>query len=162
MELITNTRFHHTLTGTEFALPAGWNFTYQEPSSGGGEQVGFVFSGDSHKPVIDAFVWMKAEARTADEIPDQLRSSVDYKAGMREGMPGYKMLRKTIVRRTVGGQLALSAQAEFDEGSDKMIEYHTWVMSEKTHVYLSARMRAADFADNQARVDHILDSFLVP
>jgi hypothetical protein len=105
---------------------------------------------------------MRAEPHTGDEIPDQLRSSVGYKAGIREGTPGYKMLKKTIRAKTVGGQLALSAQAQFDEGSVKMIEYRTWTTSEKTHVYLSARMRAADFANVQPRIDQILGSFLIP
>jgi hypothetical protein len=157
-----NGRFHHTLTGTEFSLPAGWAIAYQGQSSGGGEQVGFAFAGDSSTPPVEAFVWMRAETHTADEIPDQLRSAVDYKAGMREGIPGYKMLKKTIETKTVGGQLALSVQAQFDEGSVKMIEYHTSAPSEKTHVYLSARMRASDFAKVQARIDQVLNTFLVP
>jgi hypothetical protein len=158
----TNGRFHHFLTGTEFSLPDEWTVTYQGQSSGGGEQIGFSLAGSSYAPPVEAFAWMKAEALTPDEIPEQLRSSVDYKAGMRDGTPGYKMLKKTIERKTVAGQQALSAQAQFDKGSDKMIEYHTWVISEKTHVYLSARMRAADFASAQPRIDRILDSFLVP
>jgi len=157
-----NGRFHHTLTGTEFSLPQDWTVSYQGKSSGGGEQIGFTLAGNSTTPPIEAFVWMKADALTSGEIPDQLRSDVDFKAGMRQSMPGYKMLKNTIDRKTIAGQLALSVQAQFDKGNDKMIEYHTWVRSEKTHVYLSARVREADFADGQSRIDQILGSFLVP
>lgn len=158
----TNGRFHHTLTGTEFSLQAGWTVKYQGQSSNGGEQIGFAFAGDSNSPPIDAFVWLKAETHAPDEIPDQLRSAIDYKAGMREGTPGYKMLKTTIEKKTVGGQLAVSVQAQFDERGVKMTEYHTWATSEKTHVYLSARVLAADFPKAQARIDQILDTFLVP
>jgi len=159
---LTNGRFHHTLTGTEFSIPTGWTIKYQGQSSGNGEQIGFAYAGDSSTPPIDAFVWMRAEPHTPDEIPDQLRSAVDYKAGMREGMPGYKMLKSTIENKTVGGQLALSVQAQFEENRVRMIEYHTWATSEKTHVYVSARVRAADFPAAQARIDQILRTFLVP
>jgi hypothetical protein len=40
------------------------------------------------------------------------------------------MLKQTIERKAVGGQLALSAQAQFHEDSVKMTEYHKWVISE--------------------------------
>ncbi|HWE49238.1 MAG TPA: hypothetical protein VG273_05595 [Bryobacteraceae bacterium] len=159
----TNNRFHHNLTGTEFSLPAGWIVTYQGKSSGGGEQVGFTFSSDSGQPLISAFVWMKPESRKPDQIPDQLRSAVEFKAGQRQaGMANYQMLRKTIERRAVAGQQALSVLAHYLEGAAPMTEYHTWAISGKTSVYVSARMREADFENLKVKVDEILDTFLIP
>jgi hypothetical protein len=159
----TNNRFHHTLTGTEFSLPAGWSAMYQGHSSGGGEQIGFALNSDAGEPLIRAFVWMKPESRPADQISSQLRSAVEFKAGQRQPMmANYQMLRKTIEPRAVAGWQALSVQAQYVEGSTTMIEYHTWIITGRTSVYLSARMRQTDFDSLKAKVDEILDTFSIP
>jgi hypothetical protein len=73
------------------------------------------------------------------------------------------MLRRTIEKKTVGGQAAGSIEAEYvDDGNVKMIEYHTWVISEKTHAYLPARVRAEEFENFKGQIDLILASFSVP
>jgi hypothetical protein len=158
---LTDGRFHHTLTGTEFTLPLGWTVDYQGQSSGDGEQIGFT--GDASGPPVSAFVWMRAEAHPGGELAERLTGSMNFKAGQRESeFTGYKMLKNTMIFKTVGGRQALSAQAQYTEKNTPMIEYNTWAYSETTHIYLSARMRAEDFAVNQGRIDQILGTFLIP
>src|SRR5580704_13003617 len=162
----TNGRFHHTLTGTEFTMPLDWTIGFQGLSSGGGEAISFVTRSagvsDTSAPV-EVFVWMKSHDLAAADIPDELRSKIDFKAGQREGMgiTGFRMLKNTLQHKTIGGQLALSIEGEFDEANVKMTEYNTWVMSEKTHVYIRARVRTQDFPGFQGRVDQIIDTFVV-
>lgn len=157
-----NGRYHHTLTGTEFSLPAGWALTYQAPSSGGGEQVGFTFTGDSGQ-LISAFVWMKKQSGPPDSVPDQLRSAADFKAGQRQAMfADYRMLKNTVEQKTVSGQNALSIQAHFVDHGENMIEYSTWAISAKTSVYISVRMRQDDFDKLRINVDQIIDTLLIP
>ncbi len=154
----SNGRFHHTLTATEFTFPSDWTLVYQGQSSGGGQQIGFTNS-TLH---VDAFVWMKLNPIASSEIPDKLRSVIDFKAGQREGTPGFTMLRNTIEHKTVGGQSAVSIESEYDQGNVKMEEYHTWVISEKTQAYLSARVPAQDFLTVKSQIDFILATFSVP
>jgi hypothetical protein len=98
----------------------------------------------------------------AADIPDKLPSLVDFKAGQREGVPEYKMLNNALQKKTAGGQMAVSIEAEFDQDNVKMIEYNTWMVSQKTHAYLCARVRVHDFASVQPRIDMILATFSVP
>src|SRR5271157_3655662 len=99
-----NGRYHHDLTGTEFTLSPDWRITYQAPSSGGGQQVGFINRGLR----MEAFVWMK-----------------------RQDVPGFLMLPETAEHRLVDGKQALSVESEYYRGNDRMVEYYTWVKSEK-------------------------------
>jgi hypothetical protein len=106
---------------------------------------------------------MKPESRPPDQIADQLRSAIEFKAGQRQSMlSDYQMLRKTIEQRGVAGHQALSVQAHYVQGSMPMTEYHTWVITGKTSVYLSARMREADFDNLKAKLEEILDTFSIP
>jgi hypothetical protein len=157
----TGGRFHHTLTGTEFSFPPNWTLAHQGPSGGGGQLIRFILDSTPH---VEAFVWMKPHTMAPADIPDKLRSLVDFKAGQRERVPGYHMLRNTIEKKTVGGQAAVSIEAGYitGDGSLKMIEYNTWVISEKTHANLCARVRAEDFPSLKGQIDQILASFMVP
>jgi hypothetical protein len=162
----TNGRFHHTLTGTEFTIPMDWTIGFQGQSTGGGEAIAFAsrYSGGSDPSApVEVFVWMKPHDLPAADISDELRSKIDFKAGQREGMgvTGYRMLKSTLQHKTVGGQLAVSVEGAFDEANVKMTEYNTWVISEKTHVYIRARVRTKDFSGFQGRVDQIIDTFVV-
>jgi hypothetical protein len=107
---------------------------------------------------------MKPHNLAAVDIPDTLRSAIDYKAGQREGMgvTTYKMLKNTLQHKTVGGQAAVSIEAEFERVNAKMIEYNTWAVSEKTHVYVRARVLAEDFSSVQGQINQILETFNIP
>ena len=154
----TNGRYHHNLTGTEFTIPPDWRLTHQGRSGGGGEQVVFV----NESLHMEAFVWLKPHAMPAAEIPEKLKYQIAFKAGQREKVAGFKMLKNTIEQRIVSGQPALSILSQYNPHDDKMNEYHTWIISEKTHVYLSVRVPADDFPNVKPNIEQILATFLVP
>jgi len=156
----TNGRYHHSLTGTEFTLPSEWRFLTQGPSSGGGEQVYF---GSLQPGGVHAFVWLKPQTAPAARIQARLESAIELKLEQRRDLREYRMLPATIEHKLVNGQPALSVEAEFyDADGALMTEYHTWVMSVKTHVYISARIPANDFPEAKTQVDSFLATFLVP
>lgn len=151
-------RFQSPRTGIRFTVPSDWTLTQRGPSSGDAEQIGFV-----NKTLhADLFIWMKSGNVPQPDITARLRSQVEFKAAQRAGVPGYKMLRDTLQRRFVGGQPALSIEAEYEETGVRMIEYHTFVISEQAQVYISVRMPAPDFEKAKAQVDRILAGFVFP
>jgi len=153
-----NGRYHHNLTGTEFTIPPDWRLTHQGRSGGGGEQATFA-NGSLH---VQALVWLKPHTMAAAEIPEKLKYQMAFKAGQRERVPGFQMLRNTIENRVVGGQAALSVLSQYGPPEAKMDEYHTWIISERTHVYLSVRVPAGDFPNVKPDIEQILATFLVP
>jgi hypothetical protein len=153
-------RFHHTLTGIEFTVPLGWTVQYQGQSSGGGEQIGFL--GDASIPPVQAFVWMKPETYDGGSLHDKLIGSMNFKAGQRSDDATYKMLPNTAIEKTVSGHPALSVHATFVQNGMNMIEYSTWVWTETSHSYISARMKAEDFPVIQDKIDQMAGTFLIP
>jgi hypothetical protein len=151
-------RYHHDRTGTEFTLPAEWMLGGQAPSSGGGDQVHFR----SDALHMQAFVWLKPQTPPAARIPYALDSEMQSKAAQRTNFAGFRMLPATFEHRTVAGQPAVSVESEYFDKDVPMTEYHTWIMSEKTHVYISARVPAAKFADAKSQIESCLTTFLVP
>jgi tetratricopeptide (TPR) repeat protein len=117
-----NGRYHHNLSGIEFNAPSGWKLTYQGPSSGGGEQVAFR----DPQSEVEVLVWMKPDGAIASKIDDMLDHDQARKHEDRE--EGWT-LRLGSVRRTVGGQKALSATADISEGGHPFVEQLTWVRS---------------------------------
>ncbi|HEX3877249.1 MAG TPA: hypothetical protein VHW24_09700 [Bryobacteraceae bacterium] len=150
-------QFHDAETGTEFTLPGDWTVTSHGHSPEGGQQIGLAFK----DAPAEGFVWMKSQSIPQADIIERLRSQVDFKAAQRKGVPGYKMLRDTAERRFVGGQPALSIQAEYTEGAVRKIEYHVWVITENTHVYVASRSAASDFPKVKASIDRFLATFHV-
>jgi hypothetical protein len=158
-------RYHHDLTGTEFTIPKVWDLAETGPSSGGGQKVGFrnAFTVSSYKVQLQGLVWLKPQTAAPERLADVLETAMDSTAAERQKTAtGYRMLPATLEHRTVGGQPTVTVQAEYFENSVLMMEYHTWVMSAKTHIHVSARMPAKDFAEAKADVDSFLATFLVP
>ena len=105
---------------------------------------------------------MRSEPLAAGKIREKLRESVDLKARQRSQRLGnYNMQKTSIHERSVGGQLAISSEADYETDGVKMFEYHTWAVSEKTYVYISARCPASDAADAKVRIDSLLNTFMV-
>ncbi len=151
-------RYHHERTGTEFTLPAEWVLGGQAPSSGGGDQV--YFRSDASR--MQAFVWLKPQALPAARIPYALDSEMESKAAQRTKFAGFRMLPATFEHRTVAGQPTVSVESEYFDNDVPMTEYHTWIMSKKTHVYISVRVPAVKFAGVKSQIESFLTTFLVP
>jgi hypothetical protein len=135
---LENGVYHHTATGTEIRVPTGWSITGDAFSSGGGECVLLNdSSGQSY------FVWMMSDPTRAAEIPATLQNDADRKLLQRtaDGVEGFEMRPGTLSKfyngsaREGGTRQALAVAFDFVQGKASMIEYETWVRTEKTFVY---------------------------
>ena len=159
-----NGRYRHYWTGVEFTLPPDWSFRSQKPQPDGGDVVDLADSGS--KPVV-AFVWMKYEKNPLAHIADRLQERMQWKiANQRrasDGFVAYRLRPDSVQRRTVGGQQALSAVADYvNANGEKMNEYFAIAQSETTRVYFCVRAAAPDFPTVQARFELVVAAALVP
>jgi hypothetical protein len=104
-------------------------------------------------------------ARPAN-ISDALQSRLKAKLNQRrdaDGFHGYAYRPESIQTRTISGQLALSAVADYtDDKGAKASEYLTWVESEKTKTCFMVTAPASDFADVMARFEPIVSTAVIP
>jgi hypothetical protein len=151
-------RYRNNRTGLELALAAPWKTTYSGPSSDDGDMVS-VSDGSS----VDFGVWMRPEESSAAEIPEKLRASVPAKAKMNEGTPGFAFRPESIQPRTIAGQQALSAIADYVEDGEKRAAIYTWIYTPKTHVLFLARdVPVSDVPGVQSRLDQLVSTAVVP
>jgi hypothetical protein len=158
-------RYYNDLTGTEFTPPQGWMLFGPGRSSNGGEQIGLhqmdLRNTGPHLRV-QALVWLKPQPLAPEKIAAALDSEMDAKPKQRANLTGYRTLPTTLEHRTVSGQPVVSVQAEYFENGVLMTEYSTWIISEKTHVYIYARTEAANFETVKPEVEAFLATFEVP
>jgi hypothetical protein len=159
-----NGRYRHYRTGVELTLPPDWSFTSQKPQPDGGDVVGLADSGS--KPVV-AFVWMKYEktpvAGIADRLLERMQHKLAYERRPSDGYIAYRLRPEGVQHRTVGGQQALSALADYmNANGEEMTEYVMIAQSEKTRVFFCARAAVPDFPSVQARFELVVRAALVP
>jgi hypothetical protein len=156
---VVNGQYHHNLTGVEFTLPAGWSVLSQGHAAGPEEGQMIDFK----DPDLNAFlaVWLKPQEINVDRIPYMLDHAKSSKVNQRTGFQGYTF-RPESLHRTVGGQQALSAVADYIENGREMVEYLTWVFSARTHIVFIGRARAGDLELLRTNLDFLIDSSVVP
>jgi hypothetical protein len=66
-----------------------------------------------------------------------------------------------VRQTTIGGQLALSAVADYVSAGQQMVEYITWIDGEKSRVLFLARTPASGLLDLQSRFDTLIQSAMV-
>ena len=145
---LQNGVYHHTMTGTEIRLPAGWSVTGDGDSSGTGEAV--TLRDDSGQSY---FVFMVPDPRSLAEIPAALDHDVDYKLHQRivDGVAGFKMRSGSLMKWAQGNWQAASVAFEFGQDGQQ-IEYDTWVRTEKTMVYFRGICPASGVYNVQDRM----------
>jgi len=136
-----NGRYRHYWTGVELTLAAGLGL--QDPEAPAGRWRCSGFGGSGSKPVV-AFVWMKYEknplAHIADRLLERMQHKLAYDAALPTAISLTAYARNGFQRRTVGGQQALSALADYvNANGEKMTEYVMIAQSEKTRVFFCAR-----------------------
>jgi tetratricopeptide (TPR) repeat protein len=155
---LENGRYHHNLTGVEFSAPPGWVITQDSDSSGGGEIA--LLSNSNSK--AEAFVWFKPNTEFNGDTQAQLRRALEAKAKDRIGVPDWTIRPSSVQYRTVAGQPAVSAVADYTENAQKMVESLTWAYSAKSHVFFFSRAAATDQVAVQSSVEQLLSSALIP
>jgi hypothetical protein len=151
--------YHHATTGMEITLPPGWTVTGDGMSSGGGEGIGLA-NGD-----MSATVWLRPDNEAAADIPRLLASDIDYKVKQRtvNGDSGYKVRPETVKPWLPGGQQAMSAVADFNNANGvKMLEYLTFVRTEKTVVFVFGDTLATNIYMYQDSVDRLTSAMRLP
>jgi hypothetical protein len=154
-------RYVHNLTHVGLTAPLGWQLEGDCHSSGGGEMV--LFSSSNFDADVLA-VWLKPSGPKTD-IAGLLRQDPEAKAKDRTGFAGWKVRPESVQTRVVGGQMALSAVADYTEDrqtAGKMVEYMIWVRSPATHAFIFGRAKAADLAALQSGIDQLAATAVVP
>jgi len=152
--------YRHTLTGMEITLPPGWTVTGDGLYSRGGEMV-YLWN---RNPYLVANVWLMPDSEAAADIPRLLEGDLDYRVKERTiwGLAGYRVRPETVKPWLPGGRQALSAVAEFDANGVKMIEYLTFVRSEKTQIFFYGTVPAAYVTQCQAFLDSVTSKIRLP
>jgi tetratricopeptide (TPR) repeat protein len=153
---LENGRYHHNLTGIEFNVPSGWKLEGDTQSSDNGEIV--ILS--QQNSMRSLAVWLKPDPTPPGNIAARLQHDVERKHEDRE--PGWTVRTSSIQMRSVGGQQALTAIADFTEGKKPAVEYMTWVRSTKSRCFFFGSGPAEDLASIQGAIEQMLASAMVP
>lgn len=182
-------RYQNNLTGVKFTMPPGWRLEGDGPSSSDGEIV--MFSTTSvHTDLVAA--WMKPRNNDASQIPGLLRGDLARKHLDRTDFDGWTVRPESVQSRTVAGQQALSAVADYNaynvpimadsiqvQGktvvatnpramativpqATKMAEYLIWIRTPKTHVQFFGRAKVEDLAALQSAMDQLAANTVIP
>jgi hypothetical protein len=148
-------RFTFSRSGLAFAVPSGWKLVSNGMSSGGGDMVTF-----SDGSPTEFGVWMRPELTKPADIPQKLSTTVTDKA---KDNPTFVFRPEGTLNRTVAGQRALSAIADYTRDGKSLSAYYIWSYTEKVLVQFFARsIPAADLPAAQAQVDALAATAIVP
>jgi hypothetical protein len=111
---------------------------------------------------VIGLVWLKKRSVDQASIPVSLSRRLDGKVAQRNNFEGYKFRSDSVRQTTIGGQLALSAVADYVSAGQQMVEYITWIDGEKSRVLFLARTPASGLFDLQSRFDTLIQSAMVP
>ncbi len=161
--------FHHKPTGVQFDLPPGWSVRGIEVATyDPGEMA--VLAVPENKAIF-ASVWM----HKADSFPENIRSVLDgalsMKVAMRAGKTGataehlaagYKIRPGSVEHTMIGGQQALRAIGEYEEGGREITELLTWIYTEHTRTYFFLKTTPEEIAALQPFFEQLLQSARIP
>ena len=158
---LENGVYTHTTTGTQITLPPGWTVTGDGMSSGGGEMV--LFSNGN----INANVYLNLDSEATADFSRILAGHLDYKVKQRviNGAKDYQLQPETVKPWVPGGhagQQALSAVAQYTENGTQMLEYLTYVMSEKAYAYVFGDTVPSGIYMYQDSVDRLTSGIKLP
>ncbi|HKE22206.1 MAG TPA: hypothetical protein VKB88_07425 [Bryobacteraceae bacterium] len=182
-------RYQNSRTGVTFTMPSGWRLEGDGASSSDGEIV--MFSTTSvHTDLVAA--WMKPRNNDAGQIPGLLRGDLNRKHLDRTDFGEWTIRPESVQTRTVAGQQALSAVADYAvynmsiqadsikwEGrtmtavnpkassptkpeATRMVEYLIWVRTPKTHVQFFGRAKLEDLAALESGMDQLAANTVIP
>jgi hypothetical protein len=150
-------RYHHVLTGMEIDL-IGWNIAAESDSTGGGQMVTLLKPGSQ----AQLSIWLRPDQIPTADLPLWLRGSVQQKILQRMRLQNYSVRPESIQPMTVRGKHGMVAIADFVEEGTPMIEYLTWIYTEKTRAFFFTRVKAAEFQRLRPSFDQVIISAAVP
>jgi tetratricopeptide (TPR) repeat protein len=149
-----NGRYHHNLTGIVFDAPAGWTLGTQGASSDDGEIVEF----NDPTGKLTVAVWMKPDGTPVKGMEGALAADRDAKHLLRDD--SWSIVHSAP--RTVAGQQALSAMADFMQNGEKQVEFLTWVRSTSCRAQFFGAAPVADAATVERALDQMMASARIP
>jgi hypothetical protein len=161
-----NGKYHHHWTGVEFTLPSDWTVTTQaaHPLPDGGDRVDLA---DSSSQTTAAFAWIRCvdtpQANIAGRLQERFQYKLDAQRQPSSGYVAYHVRQESVQHTTVGGRQALSALADYlDARGQRLVEYQTFVQSEKVSMYFSVVAPVSYFPSVQSRFEQIIRSVVIP
>lgn len=182
-------RYQNQLTGVSFTMPSGWKLEGDAGSSSDGDIVMFSTTALNTDTVA---AWMKPRNNDASQIPGLLRGDLNRKHLDRTDFESWTVRPESVQTRTVAGQQALSAVADYTaynvpiqadsirvQGktvvavnprtmatiipeTTKMAEYLIWVRTPKTHVQFFGRAKVEDLPALENAMDQLANSTVIP
>ena len=142
--------------GFSLTAPAGWSFDRQEAETKGTTKVTII----DPEGLSDSSLTVG----TLDLLkPEEKKSLRDY-ASLQVAKTA-KMYKDFQTRadswkdRTIAGQPAISAIADYTQGTTKKVGYGVWSFGQTNGVYFEMTTSAKDFNSLQPKMDAIIDSF---
>ena len=152
---VENGRYRNLLTNVELAIPDGWAFKGDGPSSGNG-QMAMIESGSG----ITVQVWMRPLVLEEAKIVQALHMQMENKHSMRP--EGWRIRPESVRDRSLSGCVGLSSIADYTLNSTPMVEYDFWVLSGKTHVFFFGQADEDKLETLRADVDAAAKAALIP
>jgi hypothetical protein len=97
-----------------------------------------------------------------DDIAGLLDQRRDDKGLQRNSYQDYRFRKDGVRHITVNGNQGLSVVADFVNLGEKKAEYHTWIYTAKTHVFLSSQVPEAQLSVVRSRFNALIQSAVVP
>jgi hypothetical protein len=166
---VQDRRYHHSPTGVEFDLPAGWSVGRPAPAQGDPNTM-TVLRDPDHKALFLSADMRKVETHP-ENIPVVLSNALTMLLGRRAGQTGagpphlaenYKLRPGSEERTTIGGQQALRAIGEYELRGRKVTELLTWIDTEHTRVFFFAQVPSENIPALQTAFEQIIQSARIP
>jgi len=167
--VLENGHYHHNLTGVEFYLPDGWSVGRTGPRDGDPNEM-TVLVDPSRKTIFASVDMAKVEIPPAN-LPGVLSRAIPMLIARRNGDTGagaphlaqnYKIRAGSEEKTLIGGQQALRAIGEYEQGGKQIAELLTWIFTEHTRTFFFAKMAAEDLSSVQAPFERMVQSARIP
>jgi hypothetical protein len=158
--------YHHNLTGVEFDLPFQWSIGTTKPIDGDPKEMTVLVDPEG-KAIFASIAMSKVETPPAS-IYGALSRAVPQLLTRRAGsipphrVENYRIRDGSVAQTYIGGQQAVRAIGEYEQGGQKITELLTWIYTEHTRTYFFAKMAADDLPALQVSFEQILQSARIP
>ncbi|MBV9504655.1 MAG: hypothetical protein JO323_06580 [Acidobacteriia bacterium] len=164
--VLKDRHYHHNLTGVEFDLPPGWSIGITKPIDGNPKEMTVLVDPDAR--AIFASVLMSRVDTPAASIAGALSRAVPQLLARRAGslpphrVPNYQIRPGSQEQTSIGGDLAVRAVGEYEQGGQKIAELLTWIYTEHTRTFFFAKLASDDLPVLQVAFEQLVQSARIP
>jgi tetratricopeptide (TPR) repeat protein len=164
--VLNGNHYHHNPTGTEFDLPTGWSIGITKPIDGNPQEMTVLVDPDGR--AIFASAAMSKVETPPSSISGALSRAVPQLLARRAGslpphrVAGYQIRSGSVQQTVIGGNQAVQAIGEYQQGGQSIAEILAWIYTEHTRVYFFAKTAANDLPDLQISFEQLVQSARIP